>query len=159
MTVGINSYVTLEEANALVSAFYGGTDIETAWDEKTDAVKEVFLISACADIDALPYPGRPRAIRQNLAFPRWPHDEVPQQIKRAQVEVALLPLNPDVTKVTTAATKRLTLQKQGVTSFSIGDLSESYGRADALLTDFPFMASNTVAQLLRPFLGGGYAIC
>jgi len=155
MTQGIDSYVTLAEADDYVANFYA----QTSWSDLSETQKEQRLVLACERLEALPFTGRKRTLVQSLLFPRWPSDIVPEAIKAAQVEIAVLDLREDATKVVAAAAKRAALQQQGVTAYSVGHLSESYGGGSAAFAEFPFMADNKIQSLLRTFLRGGHVTC
>ena len=155
MTPGSDSYVTLTEADAYVEAFHP----DSAWFGLTDTQKEQRLVLACEQLEAPPFTGRKTDRRQPMAFPRFPSVTVPQSIKAAQVEIALLPLSTVRSAAATDAAQRAALQRQGVTAFSIGDLSESYGGVVGLVATHAFLADATIHGLLIQFLQGGYPIC
>lgn len=156
MTVGTDSYVSLDDANAYVKD-YRNAVVNEAWDSKSDEDKTRYLTDACSELEGLPFVGAKKDSQQALSFPRWPASTVPPQIGAAQIEIALLSLIPDTRAG--EASQRAALQRQGVTSFSLGDLSESYGGVNPLFEEYPFMASERVYRLLKRFLSGGYAIC
>ena len=153
MTLGTDSYVTLVEANDYIANFHSGS----AWDTLTDAQKEQRLVLACERLEALPFSGRKAGKNQTLSFPRFPNTTVPESIKAAQVEIALLSVSQS--GLSAEAAQRVNLQRQGVTSFSIGDLSESYGGQSGLVEDHAFLANAEIHALLNRFLQGGYPIC
>ena len=155
MIQGIDSYVTLAEADDYVANFYA----QISWSELSETQKEQRLVLACERLEALPFTGRKRLRGQNLLFPRWPSDTVPQAIKAAQIEIAVLDLRNDASAVVADAAKRAALQQQGVTAYTIGHLSESYGSGTGEFAEFPFMADGKVQSLLRPFLRGGHMTC
>jgi hypothetical protein len=80
--------------------------------------------------------------------------DAPESIKRAQIELALW-LSDDQKQADQL--QRRDLQAQGVDSFSIGDLSESYktGGSDKAV---PLLCPK-VSALLRPYLTGGFSTC
>lgn len=155
LTVGTDSYVTLEEANAYITTHY--TAAQTSmWTSLADSDREIYLRQACTRIDSQKFTGKKASPTQRLAFPRAifstathqyiTQKNVPEAVKQAQVEEAL--------SLVKGIPKRLELQRQGVKSFRLGDLSEEYaGTANTTLT------SETAKQLLRPFLLGGAPIC
>lgn len=95
-----------------------------------------------------------------MAFPRLPYqygkvEEIaPLRVKQAQVELALW-LSDDTKQANQS--QRQELQSQGVESFSIGDLSESYGKGVGE-KPAPLLCSK-VKALVAPYLDGGYDIC
>jgi len=151
MTVGTNTYVTLSEADAYVDGFRPNS----AWNELTNPQKEQRLVLATEQLEALPFTGRKTERNQPLAFPRFPSSTVPESIKAAQVEIAVFALEQTSS---VDASQRATLQRQGVTSFSLGDISESYGGQTGLAVAHAFLADATIRGLLARFLQGGYPI-
>jgi hypothetical protein len=65
-TKGINTYVTLNEAD---SYFDNRLDVN-AWLNADNQMKEQALVTATLQMDELPWGGQSRKIDQNLAFPR-----------------------------------------------------------------------------------------
>lgn len=118
LEVGTNAYLDANEA----SAYFEGRPHADAWTEANSAQRDAALIHATRRIDALPLQGAPLADDQALAFPRDYQGEAPQVVPRevldATCEEALALLERD--------TDRARLQRQGVTAFSLGKLSESY---------------------------------
>ena len=134
VTVGVDSYVTFDEAEAFAAGIYGAN----AWAGLSDADKARCLITAARSIDALMLKGRKLSSDQRMEFPRviiehapaWSElyegadtDEVvPQSVKDAQVLEAV-----SIASSGGGDSQRARLQREGVTSISIGSLSESYG--------------------------------
>ncbi len=149
ITKYVDSYVTVEEANA----FFAATLNSDAWDEADDTKKEKALKMATRQIDRLPFQGRKLDYNQNLEFPRNITakaftDGVPQQVKYATCEQALFLLR--------GGNKRQELQAQGVKSYSLGDLSETFSEN---LTDAQKTICPEALSYLRRFLLGSVAIC
>ena len=160
LETGKNSYATTDEADAYVSAFYNASETANQWLALDNSAKQLRLVAACFEIETLPFAGRKQIVGQPLMFPRWPSDAVPDAVKYAQIEIALLEFDAEEQQRLQSAQKRLQLQKQGVTSFSLGDLSESYGgRAEAIVAQYPFLSNGRINRLLERYLQGGYPIC
>ena len=71
LSPGINSYVSLEEANLIVNEYFTSTDdARVAWQTKSDSDKEALLIASCASINNLKLAGRRAKAGQKLEFPR-----------------------------------------------------------------------------------------
>lgn len=69
--IGINSYVTLEEANEYLDNNYISTSLErNKWNSLTDDDKEIYLIDSAKSLNGLKYKGRKQLDGQYLAFPR-----------------------------------------------------------------------------------------
>ncbi len=145
----INSYVTVEEAD---SYFYNTLQSEE-WNKYDTSTKARALITATRQIDRLPFAGRKLDINQSLEFPRTTTniaftDGIPNEIIYATCEQALFLLK--------GGSKRQELQQQGVKSYSLGDLSETF-------TDNLSEAQKTICpealSYLRKYLLGSVAIC
>lgn len=71
LTVGVDSYVTLDEANNIAKNNFMSSDPAfSKWSELSDNDKEVLLRTSCRDIDTLKFDGRRANIGQKLEFPR-----------------------------------------------------------------------------------------
>jgi len=142
ITVGENSYIDIDGANEyfenrLHAERWSGADSET---------KEKALKQATKAIDRMPIRGRKTDISQSLAFPRYPDTEAPEVVKEACCEEALALLER-------GNSQRRKLQQEGVQSFSLGNMSETYitGAGKGLL-------SQEAKELLRPWLIGAVHI-
>lgn len=146
------AYATVAEANEYVKNYYGSTDpIRLSWEALTDDDKQVAMNRSEQTIDLLPYKGYP--VNKAKAFPREPHKELSlEKVKIATIELALQ------TNGNKEVQERLSLRQQGVKSYKIGDLSETFKDGP----DFDYLlafAVDTVMPYLRDWLGGGYRIC
>lgn len=155
-------YVTIEEANQYISTHYLSTSpIRLQWESLSDEDKAVLLLNSCEALDRLVLPGRKASVTQEHAFPRWPYLEVPRQVWMAQVENALEMSDPGTSSEVGDLQKTWAY---GLSSYSIGDFSESQGIASgstAARMQTMFQAgvvSAKAQQLLLPFVGGGYCI-
>lgn len=149
ITKYVDSYVTVEEANA----FFAATLNSDAWDEADDTKKEKALKMATRQIDRLPFAGRKLDINQSLEFPRTTTnlpftDGIPDAITYATCEQALFLLQ--------GGNKRQELQAQGVKSYSLGDLSETFSEN---LTDAQKTICPEALSYLRKYILGSVAIC
>lgn len=159
MTVGTDTYVSVAAADAYITSHYRGNNANRVrWMTLSDEDKVILLVVACAEMDTLPYQGRKASRDQQLAFPRLPLQygrdlEPPDNIKAAQIELALW-MSDDSKQAD--AEQRQNLQAQGVKQFSVGDLSETYETGKATHTA---LLCPKAAQLLKPYLCGGYALC
>ena len=132
------SYVNLIEANE----YFSNRLHADAWAEASDADKEKALAMATKAIDRQPLRGRKTETGQALAFPRYPDTEIPEVVKEACCEEALAILER-------GNSQRKKLQQEGVQSFTLGNMSETYiaGAGKGLL-------SQEAKELLRPWLIG-----
>ena len=135
-------YINLTEANE----YFSNRLHADAWVEASDADKEKALAMATKAIDRQRLNGRKTNPSQPLAFPRYPDAEIPQNVKEACCEEALAILER-------GNSQRRKLQQEGVQSFSIGNLSETFaagaGRG---------MLSQEAKELLKPWLLGAVMI-
>jgi len=161
LEVGTNTYVSREYADEYITSRYKTNSKDRKrWEDLAEEDKEILLINACDELENLQWQGRTAVKGQAMAFPRLPFqygktDEIaPLRVKQAQVELALW-LSDDTRQ--SKLSKRQELQSQGVESFSIGDLSESYGEGVGEKS-VPLLCPK-VKALVSPYLNGGYDIC
>ena len=136
------SYCTIEEANA----YFSGRLHAESWFEADDETKENAILQATKAIDRQLLRGRKTNPEQELAFPRHPDTEIPAAVKEACCEEALAILER-------GNSQRRKLQLEGVQSFALGNMSETYvaGAGRGLL-------SQEAKELLRPWLLGSVFI-
>ena len=168
LTVGTDSYLLLADADTYLSANYASTDAKMiVWTALTDANCEAYLRKATKTIDRQPLAGFKSTLSQTLEFPRTLYTEyaselynnsaiigdenwytqpaVPDAVKYAECEIAL--------ELAQGIPARMGLQRQGVKSFSLGNLSESYaGKQNNII-------SQEAKELLAPYINGGVRIC
>lgn len=156
-------YNTIATADSYIAAHYtSASDERQRWEALSDDDKTVYLTNAFEAIEALPFRGRKADPAQENAFPRLPYqyghtDEgAPQRVLAAEIEMALW-LSDEKKRV--SSKKRRELQEDGVKSFSIGDLSESYGDTSAAAEKTPAEKCSRAMELLSPYLSGGFDVC
>ena len=144
LIVGYNSYVTVEEAKELLdgNAFY------EKFNALSESKQQKLLCDSAMRIDSLPFEGRKKDIAQYMEFPRGQQEEVPFQVKQAQVLEAVCVLDDE-------AESRRKIQEQGVTSVTLGKVSESYGGVTATSGG---LRSPDAFLLLRKYISGSVAI-
>lgn len=142
ITVGENSYIDIDGADE----YFAGRLHAESWGQADDSTKEKALKQATKIIDRQRLNGRKTDPAQPLAFPRHPDTEIPQAVKEACCEEALALLER-------GNSQRRKLQQEGVQSFSLGNMSETFatGAGKGLL-------SQEAKELLRPWLLGGVFI-
>lgn len=156
-------YSSVEFADSYISTHYTSDSSERKrWDVLSDEDKTVYLNNAFEAIEALPFGGRKAVLGQETAFPRLPYqygktnEGAPQRVKLAEIELALW-LSDEKRHKTSQ--KRAQLIADGVKSFSVGDLSESYSEtSDSIQTIFAKSCKKAM-KLLTPYLSGGYDLC
>ena len=152
-------YVTLDEANVYIAEHYMGTDpLYAQWEALSDADRSALLRKSFQVIELLPFTGRKTDCEQPNMFPRWPDTEVPEAVKQAQIENALSYGDSESVEDQKYYDK---LWKYGVSSYSIGNLSEkissgSYG--SGVGAQKTGVVSSIATRLLQPYIGGGYRI-
>jgi len=136
ITVGEPSYIDIEGANE----YFAGRLHAESWGQANDTDKEKALKQATRAIDRQLLRGRKTNSEQELAFPRHPDTEIPAAVKEACCEEALA-------LIESGNSQRRKLQQEGVQSFSLGNMSETYvaGAGKGLL-------SQEAKELLRPWL-------
>ena len=136
------SYVDLNEANE----YFSNRLHAEAWANATESDKRKALVMATKAIDRQPLKGRKTDKEQPFAFPRFPDTEIPTVVKEACCEEALSLLER-------GNSQRRKLQQEGVQSFSLGNMSETYaaGAGKGLL-------SQEAKELLQPWLIGAVNI-
>lgn len=142
LTVAIDSYITVREADEILRGESG----HERWEALGDEERESRLRAAARHVDALYFAGRKHSVFQSMAFPRDLCREVPQAVKRAQALEALALTDE-------RAVARRALREKGVASVSLGKASESYtarGVAELMSVE--------AFRLLRPFLLGSAVV-
>ncbi len=134
------SYCTIEYADE----YFENRLHAESWGQADDETKEKALRQATKAIDRQPLSGRKADTAQTLAFPRHPDAEIPEAVKEACCEIALALLER-------GNSQRHKLQQEGVQSFTLGNMSETYAPGGGLI-------SQEAKELLRPWLLGGVNI-
>ncbi len=138
----MQSYCTIEYADE----YFKNRLHAESWGQADDETKENALKQATKAIDRQLLKGRKATDEQELAFPRHPDTEVPEVVKEACCEEALALLER-------GNSQRRKLQQEGVQSFTLGNMSETYapGAGRGLL-------SQEAKELLQPWLIGAVNI-
>lgn len=160
LTVGVDTYITLAEANEYVSKYYTSTDpLRVQWEALSEGDCEVLLRQSFEQINGLPFAGRPTNPKQLLPFPRGDHFTAQdmQQVKYAQAEQSLAISDPVASQETE---DRIKLRRAGVVQYTIGDLSEKFqdGLPEESNANF-FGMSIKAYKYLKKWLQGGYRVC
>ena len=144
----ITAYVTIEEAET----YFASRLHVDPWTEAGDSDKQVALTMATRAIDRLQLRGRKADPEQGLAFPRHPNADVPMAVKEACCEEALALMER-------GDSQRRKLQAEGITSITIGSLSETYAPgAGGSGAAGRGLLSQEARELLRPWLLGSVNI-
>lgn len=151
-------YGTIAEADKYIETHYiEDSDERTYWEDLDDSDKKVLLLVSFEAIERLPFPGKKTFPSQDNMFPRWPSKNIPKDIWAAQVENALS--MSDATE-SEEVKQYERLWSAGVSSYSIGNLSETVGNASygVAATTQSGITSPKAKKLLLPYLSGGYRI-
>ena len=176
LIVGTDTYISVTDATTYVTTNYISTDAKRlGWLALTDSDKEIFLKKATKKIDRQKIRGIKAVYQQTLEFPRaiesdfyraeyyknvtitnysgyMVEAEVTQIVKEAEVEEALaLMIDAGMSN------KRAELQAQGVKSFSLGNLSETYSGSSGSISETKLL-SVEANDLLRYYLLGAVQI-
>lgn len=148
-----NSLVTRAEADAYFDLGLGGC----AWEDLDEDIKERALVSATRDFQAIPWNGCAVSSTQALAWPRrLPGASdgltLPANVKAALCEHALDLVQREASKATGGA-DRAQLRAEGVTSYRIGDRSETLAQLGAgALAEADAALSGKVQRLLTGWI-------
>ena len=157
LTVGTDTYAAVSEADDYIRSHYLSTSTDrTAWDILSESDKEILLRNACVYIEAQTLSGRKLNSEQTLSFPRLQNGTVSddRQIKAAQIEQALF-IN---SSAFSDYEHRKALISQGVKSFSLGDLSESYSDNVVSISKNSKTLASKACSLLSKWIGGSYYV-
>ena len=179
IVVGTDAYISLVDADLYMTNNYVSTSTEyTTWDALSDGDKEIYLKKATKRIDRQILRGIKAVDTQTLEFPRalktygsyWDQpvygatpyrsndyvveSEVGQRVKDANIEEAL-----SISVNGTGLNNRQSLQQQGVKSFSLGDLSETYGTGLSSSFNSTVLTSTVAKELLKYYQAGSVSIC
>lgn len=149
------AYVDVATVDNYVATYYPQSNaIRIKWEALIEDDKNVFINRATQMINLLPLRGK--ACEGNELFMAFPREPDPgnnslELAKQACCDLAIK-LNGDG-----EFQERLNLQRQGVKSYKLGDLSETFGNNgyDACIDIFVY---DTVFPFLRNWLSGGYKI-
>lgn len=182
LVVNETSYISVADADTYMDNNYVSTSTEyTTWDGLTDANKEIYLKKATKRIDRQILRGIKAVDTQTLEFPRAiktygnyydtpvygvnpgrfndvvVETEVSQRVIDANVEEALSNSLVDA-GTSSNGSERTKLQAQGVKSFTLGDLSETYGTGLSSSYNSTVLLSSEAKELLRYYIAGGVPI-
>lgn len=97
MTVGVNSYISVEEADEIVRLLLRPYDeLRVFWSVLDEGEKESYLMRSAQQIDTLVFTGRKSMIGQSMQFPRNAEMGVSDAVKQASVYNALGLMNADI---------------------------------------------------------------
>lgn len=175
LEVGVDSYITLEEADNLINNYFMSSDTAyQAWETLEDKDKEALLRNSCRDIDSLKFDGRRKVPGQILEFPRvnatiagigyrlfigqFQDNGLYSQgiadgglsaVKQAQVINAVY-----AGLYNNLVTEQIGLNIQGLTSKKAGPIQETYNRSNNSDNSDALMGIYTkkVYSILRPWL-------
>ena len=152
LIIGVDSYISVEEADELLQKYFFENDPPIIlWSNLTVSNKEIYLRKACLQLESLPFRGAKEHRTQILSFPR--RDGNMATIKLAQALQAIM-LTDTIAQDEQAI--RNNIRQSGVKSYKIGNLSETF--SSTLGRNFGNV-SIQVLEILKRYLSGGYYIC
>lgn len=179
LTVGTDSYVTLEDANSYVEKNYTTSNAyRRKWEQLTDQDKESLLRSSTSAIDQLKFIGAKRSRSQRLQFPRvtmtgllgglyygsanqyydtglWDSDNSEDgglfAVRQATIDNALVAAYVDA-EVLTSTINGL----RGIKSKSVGPISESYESSSETRGAKRGLYSQKIYTFLNPWLADAF---
>ena len=116
LEVGVNTYVTLEEANSILEAIFDNAE----WAALTDEQKKVCLVNAANKFNLLTVKGSKLDTEQALIFPRSLETSTSDKVKMAQCYEAL--------EICRYNYKREREMNSGIVSRSMDNVSVSYAK-------------------------------
>ena len=116
LEVGVNTYVTLEEAGNIIETIYDNAE----WQSLTDEQKKVCLVNAANKINLLAVKGEKLDSSQELSFPRDWETAVSNNVKMAQCYEAL--------EICRYNYKREREMNSGIVSRSMDNVSVTYAK-------------------------------
>ena len=134
LTVGTNSYMSLEEANTIVENELLDTSNEyTVWNSLSENNKTKLIIKGTRIIDSIPFRGVKYNISKvgELQWPRLINNELiecPPEVKIAIIRQVLR-------DYTNSSKQETQLQEMGVKSYSINKASISFGDKNSTKLD------------------------
>lgn len=143
-------YVTVAEADAYIAGHFSYSNRhKERWEGLSEEDKAVYLQQSVEAMDVLPFHFRKVSQTQPHAFPRTQYTSIPEPVKYAQIENAIQ-LSEEVDN---SQYEQSVLRN--VTSYTIGPLSETFAKGSQ---GGSVLSSMKAAQLLKPYLSGGYMI-
>ena len=134
LTVGVNSYMSLEEADAIIENELLDSDEEyTLWNSLSDKNKEKLIVRGTRTVDAIPFRGVKYNISKvgELQWPRLINNELiecPPEVKIALIRQVLR-------EYKNSSKQETQLQEMGVKSYSINKASISFGDKNSTKLD------------------------
>jgi len=167
LVLNSDTYISVTDTATYLDNYHLSTEVNMElWAALSAEEKDVLIRRAARIIDRQPLIGLRATYTQTMEFPRaiytarsgltttahfWYGENayitptVPEEVKQAQCEIALSLVSGD--------SERQTMQREGVRSFTLGKLQETFvGAANNDL--LPLEAK----RLLSPYMGGGVAI-
>ena len=161
LIVNTDTYILTTDCSTYLAAHYISTDTKLlAWTALSSDNKDILLRKAAQIIDRQPLTGFKALATQTMEFPRaiytdngvtglnnmfygdewYIEPSAPDAVKYAQCEIAI--------ELVGGVSAREELQRDGVKSFSLGNLSETYSGAQNNIISYE------AKQLLAPYMGG-----
>lgn len=161
LEIGVNTYASIKEVESYIISSYGeDSEYFTYWDELDSTSKEMLLKKSLMQIENLPFTGVRKYKNQALEFPRTHGNQeelvgsitIPDFAKFAQIDNAIAMFTVGRNS---EMQNRVALQRNGVTSFKLGDFSETYGNSNGSILE---LADQQIIKYFTNWLYGGYRL-
>ena len=134
LTVGTNSYMSLEEANTIVENELLDTSNEyTVWNSLSENNKTKLIIKGTRIIDSIPF----RGVKYNISKVgelQWPR-LINNELIECPPEVKIAIIRQILRDYTNSSKQETQLQEMGVKSYSINKASISFGDKNSTKLD------------------------
>lgn len=124
LQVGINSYLDVSRADALVSSIYDmGSAEHSSWFEMSDSKKQIALINNSSIVNCLLFKGKKASLGvENLSWPRYIGGKLvptPEDICLAIVEMC-------IEDVKLSSDSKAKLRDSGIVEYKVGESSVKF---------------------------------
>lgn len=161
ITVGVDSYITLEYADDYMST--ASEEVRTAWEALTESQREAVLKKSATQIDNIIYTGQRKYVGQTMAFPRTKGVQtyssdltigIPENVRIAQIENAMFLLETTSSKQIAKARQRA---RAGITKYELADWKETYsGNTYSVYDETNKLANEEVLVYLNRYRNGSF---
>ena len=147
ISVGVNSYITLIEANAYL---VDNLQYATYWSVLDDATRTLYLIESCKQIESVQFDGRKTSNTQDLQFPRdftFKTNYTPINVKQAQAIQALY-----LAENWSMIHEREKMDSMNISDYGVGEIVEKRQKLKSLLCSEAIARLKLYSVFLTPIL-------
>lgn len=162
LNIGVDSYVTLDEANQYVKEYYKEFDnLAVIWNVADDSEKEIYLKNSAYEIDNLLIVGVIFDKNQQMQFPRREcfkeGPEVPSEVKDAQIENALAIMSKSVSARSDEQMKILNslgaIKNLKYNKREMGEVGLGESLTGQTHSSYKRLTSHEAERILKPWIG------